>query len=159
MVCLTSLLLLGAVTLQYLPLQAGASRLPTILWHGLGDRFDSPGLVALADGLRHASDGSETFVYIVRTSNDPNVDQRSTLFGNMTAQLQAFADDIRKIDALKDGFNAVGLSQGGVFLRAFVERYNLAGHGYPVLRTLVTMGSPCVGPAGSASVDSAQCAQ
>ena len=156
-VSLSSFLFLGAATLQCLPWQAAASQLPVVIYHGLGDRFDSPGLADLADAIRHASDEDPTYVYIVRTSNDASVDQRETLFGDMTAQLESVANELRRIDALKDGFNAVGLSQGGVFLRGYLERYNLAGHGYPVMRTLVTMGSPCVRLTDAASGRNARC--
>lgn len=152
MVCISILLLLSAVTLQHLH-AAAASRLPVVVFHGLGDRFDSPGLVSLADDI--ASGDNATYVYIARTSNDSNVDKKATLFGNMTAQLEVIANEIRKIDALRDGFNALGLSQGGLFARYYIERYNLAGHGYPVLRNLVTMGSPWVGPSGNLHLDKA----
>lgn len=37
---------------------------------------------------------------------------------------------------LKNGFNAIGISQGGQFLRAYVERCN-----DPPVRTLITLGS------------------
>lgn len=40
------------------------------------------------------------------------------------------------LDELRGGFNAIGFSQGGQFLRAYVERYN-----DPPVRTLITLGA------------------
>ena len=96
--------------------------------------------MSLGDEFR-ASLGNETFIYFIRTSNDSNADQKSTLFGNIDVQLEGVAQQLKETPELENGFDAVGLSQGGIFLRAYVERY--AGrHGFPKIRNLITLGSP-----------------
>lgn len=113
---------------------------PIAVWHGLGDRYDNPGLVSLGDNFRESL-GNDTFIYFIRVSNDSSADQKSTLFGNVDTLLEGVAEQLKLIPELENGFDGVGLSQGGVFLRAYVERY--AGRqGYPKIRNLITLGSP-----------------
>lgn len=114
--------------------------LPVVIWHGLGDRYDSPGLVELVKDLK-SEFGQDTFVYIARSTDDGGQDQKATLFANMNTQLEAVADRLQDMPELREGFNAVGLSQGGIYLRGYVERYNL-NPAYPAIKTLVTLGSP-----------------
>lgn len=45
-------------------------------------------------------------------------------------------EQLKGITELKDGFNAVGFSQGGQFLRAYIQRCN-----DPPIHNLVTVGS------------------
>lgn len=78
---------------------------------------------------------------MIRTNEDGGADSKETLFGNMNSMLAKVADDLKALDELKGGFDAVGLSQGGVFMRAYVERYGLE-EGYPKVRNLITLGSP-----------------
>lgn len=104
--------------------------------------YDSPGLADLADDIRDAL-GPATFVHIIRTNNDSNADQKETLFGNMENMLSKVAEQLKSFDELKDGFDAIGLSQGGVFLRAYAEKYGMQD-GYPKIRNLITLGSPYV---------------
>lgn len=108
----------------------------------LPDSYDSPGLADLANDIRAAL-GPSTFVYMIRTNNDSNADQKETLFGNMDNMLSKVAEQLRDLDEFKNGFDAIGLSQGGVFLRGYVERYGLQD-GYPRVRNLITLGSPYV---------------
>lgn len=104
--------------------------------------YDSPALSDLADDIRNAI-GPATFVHMIRTNNDSNADQKETLFGNMDNMLSKVAQQLKDLDALKDGFDAIGLSQGGVFLRGYIERYGTQ-EGYPKVRNLITLGSPYV---------------
>ena len=132
------LLLLCSPRASAAPLASPA--LPIVIWHGLGDRFDSPGLRELADDIKKEL-GQDTFVHIARAHNDAGQDQKSSLFANMNTQLEAVASRLQDIPELQKGFNAIGLSQGGVYLRGYVERYNL-DHSYPHVRSLITLGSP-----------------
>jgi palmitoyl-protein thioesterase len=45
-------------------------------------------------------------------------------------------EQLAGIEALHSGFDAMGFSQGGQFLRGFVERCN-----HPPVRNLITWGS------------------
>jgi palmitoyl-protein thioesterase len=61
----------------------------------------------------------------------------TSLFTSMETQLQILCDEIYKIDALKNGFNFIGMSQGGLLARGYVEYCNE----YPV-KNLITLVSP-----------------
>jgi palmitoyl-protein thioesterase len=55
-------------------------------------------------------------------------------------QVETVAAQLANISELAGGFDAIGFSQGGQFLRAYVERFNA-----PPVRNLVTFGSQHMG--------------
>lgn len=110
--------------------------LPLVIWHGLGDNY-------LAEGLREVGELAEkvhpgTFVYNVRLDNDASSDRTATFFGNVTVQLAQVCADLAAHPILSSApaIDALGFSQGGQFLRGYVERCN-----NPPVRSLVTFGS------------------
>lgn len=121
------------------------------LWHGLGDRFDSPGLQALKQDLQARPELHNVFVHIVNLSpqdSDGPADQRATFFGHANAQVSLVCARLAAIPQLVDPlenpsrqFDAIGFSQGGQFLRAVVERCNGAPLGGVTVRNLITLGS------------------
>jgi len=62
---------------------------------------------------------------------------QSSIFMPLNKQLDLLCDTIYGIDELKDGFDFIGMSQGGLLGRGYVERCNK----FPV-RTLVNLVSP-----------------
>lgn len=61
----------------------------------------------------------------------------TSLFTSMNSQLEILCDTIYKMEELKDGFNFIGMSQGGLLARGYVEYCNK----YPVIN-LITLASP-----------------
>lgn len=61
----------------------------------------------------------------------------TSIFTDMTTQLEMLCNEIYKIEELKDGFNFIGMSQGGLLARGYVEYCNK----YPV-HNLITLASP-----------------
>lgn len=61
---------------------------------------------------------------------------KATFFGNANEQVHLAASQISDLPFLSRGFDAIGFSQGGQLLRAYVERYNR-----PPVRNLITLGS------------------
>ncbi|WFD32311.1 palmitoyl-protein hydrolase [Malassezia sp. CBS 17886] len=112
--------------------------LPVVIWHGLGDSAQSPWLRNLKGQLEHMYPG--IYVHLVEVQEGALVDQRATVFGNVNAQIDAVRDQLLSVPELRRGFDAVGFSQGGQFLRGFTERYNT-----PPVRNLVTFGSQHMG--------------
>lgn len=138
--------LVGLTTLHSvyaIPLSATASSsasespLPLIIWHGLGDNYAADGLKAIAQLAEQVNPG--TFVYIVRLAEDPSDDRKATFFGNLTNQVAQVCEDLATHPILSKAaaVNALGFSQGGPFLRAYIERCNS-----PPVRNFVTFGSP-----------------
>jgi len=52
-------------------------------------------------------------------------------------QVANVCEELGSLKQLKGGFNMVGFSQGGQFLRAVIQR---CGHSLPPVHTLITMG-------------------
>ncbi|KAL3427517.1 Palmitoyl-protein thioesterase 1 [Phlyctema vagabunda] len=110
--------------------------LPLVIWHGLGDNYAADGLAQIAELADEANPG--TFVYTVRLDEDPSADRTATFFGNLTLQIDKVCEDLASHPILSTApaIDALGFSQGGQFLRAYVERCNS-----PPVRSLVTFGS------------------
>lgn len=110
--------------------------LPLVIWHGLGDAFNGDGIQqvgALAEAINPG-----TFVYTVALADDGNGDRTATFFGNVTVQLESVCEALaaHPILSTAPAIDAIGFSQGGQFLRGYVERCNS-----PPVRSLVTFGS------------------
>jgi len=71
---------------------------------------------------------------------DQEQDRRAGFYGSVNEQVAFVAEQIANITELKHGFDAIGFSQGGQFLRAYVERYNT-----PPIHNLITFGSQHMG--------------
>lgn len=61
----------------------------------------------------------------------------SSITQNLDKQLDEFVTAVRSDPKLANGFNAVGLSQGNLLIRAYIERYNS-----PKVNTYVSMCGP-----------------
>ncbi|KAF3766960.1 putative palmitoyl-protein thioesterase precursor [Cryphonectria parasitica EP155] len=110
--------------------------LPLIIWHGLGDSYGNEGLQSVAALAQAVNPG--TLVHIVSQGADPNADQRATFWGDVNDQIDKLCADIaaNPIISTAPAVDALGFSQGGQFLRGWVERCNS-----PPVRNLVTFGS------------------
>lgn len=136
---LTLLTLTTAISASPLPHTAASddTPLPVILWHGLGDNFAADGIASVISLIEETNPG--TFVYPIRLADDASGDRSASFLGNTTEQIAKACADIaaHPILSTAPALDAVGFSQGGLFLRAYVERCNS-----PPVRSLVTFGSP-----------------
>ncbi|KAI0593457.1 palmitoyl-protein thioesterase precursor [Biscogniauxia sp. FL1348] len=110
--------------------------LPVVIWHGLGDNFGAEGLQSVGELVQKVNPG--TFVYFIRIDDSASSDRTATFYGNVTEQIAKVCDDLASHPILSTApaIDAVGFSQGGQFLRGYVERCN-----FPPVRSLVTFGS------------------
>ncbi|KAK4207891.1 palmitoyl-protein thioesterase [Rhypophila decipiens] len=110
--------------------------LPVIIWHGLGDNYAADGLHQVGELVDAANPG--TLVYYVRMDNNPSKDSQATFLGNVTEQIAKVCADLAADPILSTApaIDAIGFSQGGQFLRGYVERCN-----NPPVRNLITFGS------------------
>ncbi|GAA5843722.1 hypothetical protein JCM11251_003475 [Rhodosporidiobolus azoricus] len=121
---------------------------PIVIWHGLGDRYDAPGLLSLKADLEARPDLEGVFVHIVKVGEDGSADQRATFFGSAQSQIALVCDQLRALPGIVDPklnprgtFDALGFSQGGQLLRGVVEK---CGPDLKV-RNLITVGSQHMG--------------
>ncbi|KAH8681043.1 palmitoyl-protein thioesterase precursor [Xylariales sp. PMI_506] len=110
--------------------------LPVVIWHGLGDNYAAEGLQSVGEIIDEVNPG--TLVYYVRLDESPSSDRSASFFGNLTEQVDKVCADLagHQILSTAPAVDAIGFSQGGQFLRAYVERCN-----NPPVRNLVTFGS------------------
>ncbi|KAB5590583.1 Palmitoyl-protein thioesterase [Ceratobasidium theobromae] len=111
---------------------------PLVLWHGLGDSAHSAGVSEFLELIKEMHPG--IFVYSISLSDNKDADQKASWFGEVNSQISLVAEQLTEIPELANGFDAIGFSQGGQFLRAYVERYN-----NPPIRSLLTFGSQHMG--------------
>ncbi|GAO19993.1 uncharacterized protein UV8b_01053 [Ustilaginoidea virens] len=110
--------------------------LPLVIWHGLGDAASSEGLAEISQLADAVAPG--IFVHVVNPTAGGGDDRTATLFGNVSAQVEAVCAQLARHPVLSTApaIDAVGFSQGGQFLRGYVERCNS-----PRVRNLITFGS------------------
>ena len=114
--------------------------LPLIVWHGLGDSYTGEGLTEVISMAESLNPG--LFTYAIRLNEDPSLDQRATFVGNLTEQIDQVCRDLaaHPILSTAPAVDAMGFSQGGQFLRGYIERCN-----FPPVRNLLTFGSQHAG--------------
>ncbi|CAK7211897.1 hypothetical protein SEUCBS140593_001321 [Sporothrix eucalyptigena] len=110
--------------------------LPLVIWHGLGDNFANDGLREVGELAESVNPG--TLVYYAKLGDSASSDRSATFVGNVNDQVDQVCADIAADPILSTApaIDALGFSQGGQFLRAYVERCN-----NPPVRSLVTFGS------------------
>ncbi|OAP55904.1 hypothetical protein AYL99_10056 [Fonsecaea erecta] len=114
--------------------------LPVVIWHGLGDSADAKGIQEIAAMLDNVHPG--TYAYIISLGGNPgSADRQASFFGNVTEQILSVCHMLSSDNILRTApaLDAVGFSQGGVFLRGYIER---CAHWAPKIRSLITFGSP-----------------
>ena len=124
-----------SLVLAFFLLSYASASLPVVIWHGMGDSGSSSGMGRIK-GLIEGTLG--VYVLSIETGSNQAKDVFSGFFGNVNDQVAVVCDQIRKTPELSGGYNAVGFSQGGQFLRAVAERCQHTG---PAMNILVTLGS------------------
>eukprot|EP01002_Notosolenus_urceolatus_P006540 NODE_2746_length_1048_cov_46.436436_g2292_i0.p2 GENE.NODE_2746_length_1048_cov_46.436436_g2292_i0~~NODE_2746_length_1048_cov_46.436436_g2292_i0.p2 ORF type:complete len:295 (+),score=87.00 NODE_2746_length_1048_cov_46.436436_g2292_i0:71-955(+) len=111
---------------------AAAAPLPVVLWHGMGDTCCFPfSMGAVKDALMKSG---IPYVYSVEIGGSMAEDEVQGFLSNVNGQVSFVCDTIRKDPKLRGGFNGIGFSQGGQFLRAAVQRCGLP------ITNLITFG-------------------
>ena len=112
--------------------------LPVVFLHGMGDSCCSAwSLGSLAEGTSAALGGTPVVSLDTGGGRGVAADVASGFFGRADALVARACADLEADTRLADGFNAVGFSQGGLFLRAVAQRCP-----HLRLRTLITLGAP-----------------
>lgn len=104
---------------------------------GLGDDYAAEGLQEVGQLADDVNPG--TYLYFVSVGDSAANDRSGTFLGNVTEQVAKMCADIAADPILSTApaVDALGFSQGGLFLRGYIERCNK-----PPVRSLVTFGTP-----------------
>jgi palmitoyl-protein thioesterase len=60
--------------------------LPVVLWHGLGDTYDSKGMARIAEYINNTYPG--TFVHSIYLNENPGDDRNAGFIGHLSDQVQ-----------------------------------------------------------------------
>lgn len=108
--------------------------LPIVLWHGMGDSCCNP----LSMGsIKKLLEGNIPGVYVKSLEIGSNVltDMENSFLMNANDQIQMACKQIEEDVKLKNGYNAIGFSQGGQFLRGVAQRCPKA-----IMNNLISVG-------------------
>eukprot|EP01112_Ceratiomyxa_fruticulosa_P019336 TRINITY_DN6313_c0_g1_i1.p1 TRINITY_DN6313_c0_g1~~TRINITY_DN6313_c0_g1_i1.p1 ORF type:complete len:306 (-),score=51.62 TRINITY_DN6313_c0_g1_i1:174-1091(-) len=114
--------------------QAASFIRPTVLWHGMGDTCCYPFSMGAIKNLIEKN-LPDIYVYSIEVGNSIEDDEYNSYFMNVNDQIEYVCAKLANVSALQYGFNAIGFSQGGQFLRAYVERCNS-----PKVYNLISVG-------------------
>lgn len=109
---------------------AAFDRTPIALMHGMSESYNSAGLASLLASLRIRYPHK----YVVSLSVS---DGLASILRSMDAQLDEFVHVVNSDANLAGGFDVIGFSQGGLLVRAYVERHNS-----PPVRRFVSVCAP-----------------
>jgi len=100
---------------------ANTSSLPVVLWHGMGDSCCNPMSMG---SIKRLLEKEIPGVYVLSLEIGKNVieDTENGFFMNVNSQVSLVCAQLANDTKLKDGYNSVGFSQGGQFLRAVAQR-------------------------------------
>ncbi|XP_053606824.1 palmitoyl-protein thioesterase 1-like isoform X2 [Plodia interpunctella] len=118
---------------------------PIVLWHGMGDTCC---VVYSVGGYKYLLEKAIPGVYVmsIKVGSTTFEDLYNSYFMDPNEQIKNACKTIEEDPKLKNGFNAIGFSQGGQFLRALIQR---CGHKMGRVKNLITLGSQHQGVYGS----------
>lgn len=112
-----------------------ATPTPIVLWHGMGDTCCVDfSLGAFKQFLERNIPG--VYVKSIMIGNNTIEDFESGYFVHPNIQVDIVCEMLSKDSQLKQGFNAIGFSQGSQFLRAVVQRCG----GHLPFKNLISLG-------------------
>merc|ERR1712055_636697 len=108
---------------------------PIVLWHGMGDSCCNPiSMGSIKNFLEEEITG--VYVHSIMIGRNIIVDMESGFFRDTNRQVREVCEMLANDPELQDGYNAIGFSQGGQFLRAVAQRCP-----EPPMKNLVTVGA------------------
>ncbi|GMR58459.1 hypothetical protein PMAYCL1PPCAC_28654 [Pristionchus mayeri] len=113
--------------------------LPIVIWHGMGDSCCNPlSMGAIQKHLEEKIPG--VHVHSLRLGDSFVSDTKKSFFANMNQLVALACNHINADPELSNGYNAIGFSQGGLFLRALAQRC-----AKPQMNNLISIGGPQMG--------------
>lgn len=111
------------------------NHLPVLLWHGMGDAYDSESMQWIAETLQKGQPSLK--IYSIYIDEESSKDRQASVFGGAMTQLVDVCSEIKSLDIdINDGFNAIGFSQGGLLIRSLVQTCDVK------FNNIISVGSP-----------------
>jgi len=104
---------------------------PVVLWHGMGD--SAAGMKGIENILKENI--PDVYVHRIMIGGNIIVDTEAGFLRDTNRQISEVCEMVANDPELADGYNAIGFSQGGQFLRAVAQRCP-----NPPMKNLVTFG-------------------
>jgi len=117
---------------------SGQAAFPVVTWHGLGGTASE--CDRMIQTIREAL--PEVHVINVAVGEDPDMDHFNTFLMRCLDQIDLVCEQIMADPLMSAGYNAVGISQGGLLIRGLVQRCPVPVH------NLITFGAPHQGVFG-----------
>ncbi|XP_067862628.1 palmitoyl-protein thioesterase 1-like [Heptranchias perlo] len=107
---------------------------PVVIWHGMGDSCCNPLSMGFIKKLVEQKIPG-IYVLSLEIGNSIAEDMENSFFMNVNDQVELACNILSKDKKLQNGYNAMGFSQGGQFLRAMAQRCPS-----PAMINLITFG-------------------
>ncbi|XP_003462324.1 palmitoyl-protein thioesterase 1 isoform X1 [Cavia porcellus] len=109
--------------------------LPLVIWHGMGDSCCNPMSMG---AVKKMVEGKIPGIYVLSLEIGKNIkeDLENSFFLNVNSQVKTVCQILANDPKLQQGYNAMGFSQGGQFLRAVIQRCPS-----PPMINLITIGA------------------
>lgn len=120
---------------------------PLVIWHGLGDQAHSGGMDEFIGVVRTRYPGIYVHSVVAPLNADPGSEQRAGWWGKAERLAEEQCAELASVPELAGGYDAIGFSQGGLFLR-YVAQF--CEHG-DRMRNLITVRPPGGGRRGRPS--------
>ncbi|XP_053313153.1 palmitoyl-protein thioesterase 1 [Spea bombifrons] len=115
-------------------LKNGGDPVPLVIWHGMGDSCCNPfSMGAIKKMVEEQIPG--IYVLSLKIGNSITEDMENSFFLNANEQVARVCEQLAKDPRLQQGYNSMGFSQGGQFLRAVAQRCP-----QPRMRNLISVG-------------------
>jgi len=105
---------------------------PVVLWHGMGDTY--LGMSSIKKIIQDTIPGA--YVHALMIGNNIAADEIAGFIGDANNIIDMQCRKIAEDPELQNGYNAIGFSQGGQFLRGIAQRCP-----NPPMKNLVTFGA------------------
>ncbi|XP_073429042.1 palmitoyl-protein thioesterase 1 isoform X2 [Dendrobates tinctorius] len=116
------------------PFQKSGDPLPLVMWHGMGDSCCNPFSMG---GIKKMVEQQVPGIYVLSLKIGSTIaeDMENSFFLNVNKQVDMVCEQLAKDPELQNGYNGMGFSQGGQFLRAVAQRCPS-----PPMKNLISFG-------------------
>jgi len=110
---------------------------PVVIWHGMGDSCCNPLSMGRIRRLIEENGPKKIYVKSLMLGSNIFTDIEHGYLANMNDLVAEACRQVQADENLRDGFHALGFSQGGLFVRALAQRCSS-----PPIRNLISVGGP-----------------